>query len=146
VDFPEGRLNLYLTEMGEPIEGGIRLVVTEAGLGAPEKFQIGGVDLGEGRPIVVTDASRSFEITWDDYVAYAVRDESYWMAEANEVFLSHFQRRFDSAFLHYVSTTTFANDSYPGPLQHWGLTTLDHCVDVASVGNPRVRLIEVAGS
>ncbi|WP_221227158.1 hypothetical protein, partial [Novosphingobium sediminicola] len=48
------------------------------------------------------------------------------------------ERRSNSAFFRYVSATTFADDEYPGPLEHWSLTTLNHCVDVVSVGPPRV--------
>lgn len=145
VDFPNGNLNLYLTEIGEPSDNQLRIVVGEGLLGAPERIEVTGIDLGEGRPIALTDESRFFELTWDDYVAYAVRAESYWAAEPDEPpFVNHLSRRVNSAFLHFVSKTTFADDDYPGPLQHWALTTLNHCVDVVSVQPPRVASIHMA--
>jgi hypothetical protein len=115
-------------------------VVAEGLLGKPSPIDFAGIDLGHGRPIEITAESRHFELIWNDYVAYYVRNESYWAAEPNEApMVNHLERRFDSAFMSFVSTTTFADDDYPGPLQHWALTTLDHLVDVVSVEPPSIR-------
>ncbi len=139
MELPDGLLNLYLTDIGEPADNQLRIVVAEGLLGEQAKIDFDGVDWGEGRPIVVTDASQSYELCWDNYVAYAVRNESFWKAETSEPPSENMlERRFHSAFLRYVSETTFADDEYPGPLEHWSLTTLNHCVDVVSVGPPRV--------
>lgn len=143
MEFPEGNLNLYLTEIGEPSDNRLRIVVGEGLLGNLKKIEGWGVDLGEGRPIALGPQSRFFELSWDDYVAYAVRNESFWAAEPREPpFVKHLSRRFDSAFLQFVFATTFADDDFPGPLQHWALTTLNHCVDVVSVQPPRVVAID----
>jgi hypothetical protein len=147
VDFPGGHIDLYLTEIGEPSENRLRIVVAEGVLGNPSPINLAGVDLGEGRPIEITNESRRFELNWDDYVAYVVRNESFWKAEPEEPrMVNQLQRRFDSAFPEFVSTTTFADDDYPGPLQHWALTTLNHCVDVVSVQPPRVQQVAADGS
>lgn len=139
VEFPGGLIDFYITEIGEPAENRLRIVVAEGLLGKSAKIDIEGVDLGEGRPILVTDESRSYELHWDNYVAYSVRNESFWKEEKSELPRSGMlERRFNSAFFRYVSETTFADDEYPGPLEHWSLTTLNHCVDVVSVGPPRV--------
>lgn len=139
MEFPDGLLDLYVTEIGEPSENQLRIVVAEGLLGEPTQIDIDGIDLGEGRPILVTDRSRSFELRWDNYVAYAVRNESFWKAEDDELpRRKMLERRFDTAFFTYVSATTFADDEYPGPLEHWSLTSLNHSVDVVSVGPPRV--------
>ncbi|WP_426162697.1 hypothetical protein [Sandarakinorhabdus sp. DWP1-3-1] len=139
MEFPDGLLDLYLTNIGEPADNQLRIIVAEGLLGEPTKIDFDGVDLGEGRPIILTDAGRCYELRWDNYVAYAVRNESFWKAEPSEPScINMLERRFNSAFLRYVSETTFADDEYPGPLEHWSLTTLNHCVDVVSVGPPRV--------
>lgn len=141
MEFPNGLLDLYLTDIGEPSENQLRIVVVEGLLGEWAKIDVGGVDLGESRPILLTDESRSFELRWDNYVAYAVRNESFWKGEDDELPRGKMlERRFDTAFFQYVSATTFADDEYPGPLEHWSLTTLHHCVDVVSVGPPSVML------
>ena len=147
MDFPEGRMDFYLVEIGEPSENTLRIVVAEGVLGNPSPIELDGIDLGEGRPIEITEESRYFEINWDDYVAYFVRNESFWKAEPEEPrMINQLQRRFDSAFLEFVSTTTFADDEYPGPLQHWALYTMRHCVDVVSVQPPRIQPLVIKGS
>ena len=146
MEFPSGSLNLYVTEIGEPSENELRVVVAEGLLGEPTRITFASHHLGEGRPIEVTDASRSFEIWWPSYVAYAVRNESYWKVENGEPPLGdHLDRRYGSAFQRYVAETTFADDEYPGPLEHWQLTTLNHIVDVISVGAPIVRKVGSPG-
>lgn len=143
--FPKGLIDLYVTEIGEPSENELRIVVTEGLLGELSPIGIDGIDLGEGRPILITDESRSFELLWSNYVAYVVRNESYWKAEDGEPsFADNLERRFDSAFFRFVRETTFADDEYPGPLEHWALATLNHCVDVISVGPPNVTLLSSA--
>jgi hypothetical protein len=139
MDFPDGSLNLFVIEIGEPSQNELRVVLAEAELGEVEPLTFHDVDMGEGRSMIITDRSRHFELTWDGYVAYAVRNESYWKAEVGEpAFKSHLTSRVNSAFLQYVSATTFADDDYPGPLQHWALTSHTHCIDVVSVQPPRV--------
>ncbi len=141
--FPEGHLNLFVAKIDEPAVGQLRIVVAEGMLGDIEPIEFADIDLGEVRPIQVTDESRFFEIIWPHYVAYAVRNESYWKAEKQEPpFSKHLYRRFDSAFLAFVDAATFADDDYPGPLQHWALDTLNHCVDVVSVNPPSIKQIK----
>lgn len=145
--FPEGHINLFLTEIGEPAEKSLRIVVAEGVLGQTSPIKFDATDLGEGRPIEVTNESRHFELNWDYYVAYAVRNESFWKAEPQEPqMVNQLCRRVDSAFLEFVSTTTFADSNYPGPLQHWALSTLTHCVDVVSVQPPRIQQLKTKGS
>lgn len=147
MEFPKGPLNLFLTEIGEPSDNELRIVVAEGLLGEPMKIELEGIDLGEGREIEVSSMSHSFEINWDNYVAYVVRNESFWMAEKGEPPFSgdHLYQRFNSAFQRYVFSTTFGNDEYPGPLEHWCLNTLNHIVDVMSVGPPSVTPLSPAG-
>lgn len=146
MDFPKGPLNLYVTHLSEPSENELRIVVAEGILGETTAIQFAGLDLGEGRPIEISAESRSFELKWDSYVAYSVRNESYWKEEEGEPPLGdHLERRYGSAFQRYVSETTFADDEYPSPLEHWSLTTLNHIVDVISVGPPRVTKVRPAG-
>lgn len=146
VEFPKGHTDLYLIEIGE-LENGLRIVVAEGILGAPSPINFDDIDLGQGRPIEITEQSRKFELIWDEYVAYVVRSESYWQAEENQPPVKdQLERRYNSAFLDFLSKTTFANDDYPGPLQHWSLNTLNHCVDVVSTQPPHIKLITAEGS
>lgn len=86
--------------------------------------------------------SRAFELIWVDYVVYAVRNESYARIENDEVRSGDsLHARTNSAFMNYACAATIANDDYPGPLVHWALDTLNHCLDVISVEPPKVRAL-----
>jgi hypothetical protein len=145
MDFPTGRRNLYLTEIGEPFDNQLRVVICEAVLGDPATIDEKDFKIENVRPMEVTDQSRFFELYWANYVAYAIRNESYWRPEEGEAdFEGHLYQRLDSAFLRYVFATTFADNDYPGPLQNWALDTLNHCLDVVTTEGPEIRLLDPA--
>jgi hypothetical protein len=128
--------SLVLAEIGEPSNNDLRLLVVEAmPQGAPEQTPV-----GLATPIRPGDLSRGFELIWWRYVAYSVRNESYFQPEVSEQ-LGHgfLGTRQDTAFLNYVRGTTFADDQHPGPLEHWFLYTGWHCIDVVSDTAPEVR-------
>lgn len=127
---------LILAEISEPTTNDLRLVVVEA---KPQNMTVE-TTLGRAHPVLPDASSRAFELTWWRYVAYAVRNESYWKQESGEPSPSgRFGFRRDSAFLAYVAASTFATDDYPGPLAHWFLNSEWHCVDVASDTGPEIR-------
>lgn len=103
--------------------------------GAPEETEV-----GLATPIRPGALSRGFELIWWRYVAYSVRNESYFHPEVGEQLGQGFLgTRQDTAFLNYVQATTFADSRYPGPLTHWFLYTSWHCIDVVSDTGPEVR-------
>jgi len=128
--------SLVLAEIGEPSTNDLRVVVIEAmPQGAPRETLV-----GLATPIRPGNLSRGFELTWWRYVAYSVRNESYFRPEAGEQLGEGFLgRRQDTAFLGYVRATTFADKEFPGPLEHWFLYTGWHCIDVVSDTSPEVR-------
>lgn len=141
-EFPAGRLRLYMTDIGEPEDNRLRVVVMMTRLGESEDGPFG----GQARQILA-DPDTTFELTWDSYVAYAVRNESYAQLEEGESQPeSNLHVRQTSAFLEYVHKSTFASDDYPGPMQHWALYTLNHCLDVVSCAAPQIRRIEMKGA
>lgn len=144
MEFPAGRLNLYLTDISEPEDNSLRIVLCEAVLGRATSIEVGEVEIGDVRPMEIGDTSRVIEVYWSSYIAYAVRNESYWAQEAGELISdNHLYKKTKSAFLDYVLATTFATDEYPGPFEHWALDTLNHCVAVASTHPPRIRQLSI---
>src|SRR5690606_21028849 len=114
----------------------LRLVVVEA---KPQGVSVE-TSLGLAHPVLSDASSRGFELTWWKYVAYAVRNESYWKQEPAEPSPSGlFGSRPDSSFLTYVSASSFATDDYSGTLAHWFLNTEWHCVDVVSDTATEIR-------
>jgi hypothetical protein len=135
--------SLFVREIAEPSENSLRLMVEEAFvLPAEVTVAVGGTEITGGHPIRSVEGSRLFEIIWDRYVAYSVRNESYVSRDESEEFSGRFARIYSkSHFLDYVSRATFAKSEYPGPLQHIGLVSECHIIDVVSTEPPRVRQI-----
>ena len=134
--------SLWLADIGEPSNNELRVVVLEA-RPAPQPEQ---TLLGKAYPVRPDEKSRGFELIWDGYVAYSVRNESYFLREGGETLGHDLHKRTDSAFLNYVKTTTFATDDHPGPLTHWSLYTDWHCIDVVSAEPPQVRRLDASAT
>jgi hypothetical protein len=132
---------LYLTAITEPADNVLRLVIAEGRVLADE------VDgpappLTRGRPIVAAAESATYEVVFGDYVAYAVRNESYTVADPGEAFSGRAVGTYArSKFLDYVAAATIASPDHPGPHTHYGFNCLNHVVDVAAVSPPSVRAL-----
>lgn len=135
LDLPAGS-TLLLAEISEPSNNDLKVIVVEATPNGPAVE----TEVGLATSVGPTTSSRAFEFTWWRYVAYGVRNESYFRAEAGEQLGERlFGTRLDTAFLNYVRATTFASDDFPGPLKHWYLYTGWHCIDVISDTAPDIR-------
>lgn len=129
---------VYLREVSEPGNKQLRLVLEEATPARKlETVVLEGVKFSDLRALESTEFSRLFEVTWDSYIAYTVRDESvaafepYDVIESGRVVCVYSTSR----FLDYVSLATTAER----PFRHIGVHCLNHIVDVASMGLPVVR-------
>jgi hypothetical protein len=138
---------LFLRDVTEPEEKRLRLLVEEASVsGMPTSIMIGGTEIKDVRPVLSTDASRLFEISWNCYIAYSVRNESY--AARDEYDEVEWGQRVcaysKSRFLDYISYATFACAEYPGTFQHIGLACENHVVDIVSTDSPEIRRLRPA--
>jgi hypothetical protein len=141
---------LFLHSIGEPDEGGLRLIVHEARVGGPptaeelaaETLSAVRTILEGARAIEHGPGCDVFEIAWDQYIAYAVDNESYALPEPKEsigtgrVFIEYTK----SAYLDYLAKVSFASEDYPGPFKHWKLLCLDHIVNVVSTNEPTIKV------
>lgn len=130
---------LYLREVSEPRDNRLRLLVEEAtDAGPSQSIQLPGLDI-TGCPIESTLSCRLFELVWDFYVAYSVRNESFVARNETETYsgrlLNVYQK---SHFLAYVSAATFASNDHAGPLHHIGVNCLNHIIDVVSTKTPTI--------
>ncbi|MCR6663820.1 MAG: hypothetical protein NVV60_11930 [Luteimonas sp.] len=134
---------LYLEAVSEPHANGLRLVLSEGIVSdKTETLTIGDAEIPDVRPVEVTDSSRWFEVVWDTYISYSVRNESYCSWDKNEEWSGNAFRVYTkSMFLDFVSSSTFASDDYPGPFVHYEIVCSDHIIDVASEHPPTVRRV-----
>lgn len=135
--------SLLLREITEPSENALRLLLEEAFVLPREvTVAVGGTETKAGGPIRSIEGSRLFEVVWDFYVAYSVRNESYVARDECEEYSGRLARIYSkSHFIDYVSRATFACNEHPGTLRHIGLVSESHIVDVVSTDLPRVRQI-----
>ena len=134
---------LYLTDIGEPDENELRLVIEEAkAAGEREDLKIGETTIEGTRAILSTDDCAAYEITFEDYIGYSVLNESYVSGDDSEISEGRlFCIYTKSHYLDYIHNGTFASDDYPGPFKHYGFNCLNHIVDVASMSEPKIKQI-----
>jgi hypothetical protein len=132
--------HMFVASISEVSNNDLRVVVVEGRRNQTPTE----TEMGLAFPVKPDETCRAFRITWWGYVAYAVRNESYFRREEGEPDYRPLGVRTESAFLRYVAQTTFASDDYPGQLAHWVLYTEWHCIDVVSNIAPEVEEIPYA--
>ena len=86
-------------------------------------------------------------ITFEGYIMYTVRDESYSQYGQEEKSEGRVLKIFDeSILLDYVTKATFLQqlddgEWVPGKWKHYAILTQNHTVDVIAVDNPKIRRI-----
>lgn len=135
----ERESSLLLVRVGEPSTNDLRLVLLEM----KRQTVVVDTELGPANPVEPDETSRAFELTWWRYVAYSIRNESFYQPEEGQPSPEGLiGTREASAYLAYVSATTFASNDYPGPLTHWFVNAEWHCIDVVSDSAPEVRELD----
>ena len=134
---------LYLTDISEPEDNVLRLVIEEArASGEPEEVRIGEVLLSGVSPVVSDEHCNAYEVVFSSYVAYCVRNESFTLQGKSEEFVGRlFCVYSKSHFLDHVRVATFASDDFPGKLNHYGINCLNHIADVVSVEEPAINIL-----
>jgi hypothetical protein len=139
----------YLATLSEPEDNCLRIVLEEARADGPvvEHGRDGRKLAFPAKAIETTPGCARFEIHFDSYIAYAVRDESYAQYTERDAFEGVYAQIYSqSLFLDFVSEGTFATADYPGPFVHYGFSTLNHLVDVVSCKTPRIECSTITAS
>ena len=103
--------------------------------------------LAKTRPIEINER-RQYEIYFQDYILYQVRNESYCSFDHDEIRRGRYLITFEkSKLLSYLSSVTFVgqlSDSsfYPGKWTHYGIYTQRHVIDVISHIPPVITVCE----
>lgn len=132
-EIPRAEHGYFLLSLEEPEVNELRIVLIEA---ASEPH--GPTPIGYGHEIT-TVSTAHYEVFWGDYIAYAVRNERYARARADDApETPQLRERPGSPFLDYIGAATTAGDLHAGALSHWELVCLDHVIDVVSATPPMV--------
>jgi hypothetical protein len=137
---------IFVSEISEPEQNVLRLVLQEAEVSSETvSHNIGGAVIENLHPIRSTERSRTFELTWKQYVAYSVTNESFALPDDSfEVKASGrlFRTYSKSHFLEFVSRSTIATERYPGPYMHFCVVSECHAIDVISTRLPEVQILQ----
>jgi hypothetical protein len=147
-DFLDSVKYLYLRQLFEPRENSLSVTVQEAvtNPAAPVREMHSKLPelrkLAKGASLIESnDACRTFELTWNRYVAYLVTEEMVGSCGSyeDEKFTGKLFRIYSkSHFLDHLARDTGAHWE---PIQHFKLTCLNHLVDVAAYAAPEIRLL-----
>jgi hypothetical protein len=107
-----------------------------------EEYKVGEITL-EGKPVIIDENSPIIQIDFENYISYSITNESYTQLEEYEVFAGMAFRNYSkSKFLDFVNAHTFASMDYPGPFKHYGMSCIDHIVNIASTSSPIITELE----
>ena len=134
---------LYLQSISEPDLNALKLVLSEGIVSdRTETLAVGTTEISGLRAVEVAEKSRHFEVVWESYISYAIRDESYCDWDKQEAWTgSTFRVYSRSKFLDFVTSGTFASATFPGPFVHYEIICCDHIIDVASQYPPTIRIV-----
>ena len=82
-------------------------------------------------------------LTFDWYIAYSVRNESFTVIDEYEMYKgSAFAVYSKSRYLDFIEVGTIADDIHPGLFKHYGIHALNHIIDVVSTEPPSISVIQ----
>lgn len=103
-------------------------------------------DILNGSRPLLPDEQRVCEIRFDNYLIYQVGNESFCSGDPNERYSGRFLRVYDSSvLLAHLGDFTDAQmlrdgTYYPKKWTHYRIITLNHIIDVVSLGEPTVNI------
>ena len=89
---------------------------------------------------VYPDNENTYEIYFENYVMYQVRNESFAAFDEDEVRCGNRLINFEkSKLLDYVKTVVWADEKYFGGYKHYGIYTENQIIDVISQVEPTIK-------
>ena len=136
------RLNyVYLTEIGEPKDNVLELVIEQA-LASDFREELDGLGTSPDEPVGAGELLETYRIEFPNYIAYAIRDESFARNDTLEAYEGTLARLYrESKFLEYVDATSTGlrtKDTH----KHYSLLCLEHVVEVVSTDTPDLTLLD----
>jgi hypothetical protein len=140
--------DVFFFGLKEPEVNELKLYFSKSKISdTPERLIIGEKDFGDSYSINTDNNSPIIQIHFQSYIAYSVRNESFTVWDDYEEFEGKIFRIYKkSRYLDFVSVGTFATEEFPGPFKHYGISCLDHIVDIVTISEPFVTEVETPSS
>ncbi|KRE38177.1 hypothetical protein [Paenibacillus sp. Soil522] len=132
--------DVFFLGLTEPEVNVLRLYFSRSKMSdTPEPLIVGEKDFGDSYSINMDKNSPLIQIDFDTYIAYSIRNESFTSWDDYEEFEGKIFRIYKkSRYLDFISVGTYATEDFPGPFKHYGISCLDHIVDIVSASEPVV--------
>jgi len=85
----------------------------------------------------------SYEIVFENYIMYQIRNESFANPDENSKILGkYFMIIKNSSYLKMVKNITFYNDIFDDKYMHYGIFSWNHVIDIISAEEPKIAKLE----
>ena len=130
--------DIYLDQIFETIDNHLRLIFNRSKTSdIAETITIGEIEIKDSYSIDIDETKPQIQMDFEWYIGYSVRNESYTVWDDYEEFDVKIFRIFSkSRYLDFISISTIATEEYPGPYKHYGMSCLNHVIDVVSNTDP----------
>ena len=138
----------YILNINDNIDNVLKIIVSlpYSGEKGSEASNTGNKDLDEilkkAYPVLI-DYNEIYEITFESYIMYQTRNESFaYLDENSKVLGEYFTIIKNSSYLKMVKSITFYNDIFDDKYMHYGIFSWNHVVDIISAEEPKIAKLE----
>ena len=134
----------YILNINDNVDNVLKIIVSlpYSGEKGSEASNTGNKDLDEilkkAYPVLI-DYNEIYEITFESYIMYQTRNESFAYPDENSKVLGeYFTIIKNSSYLKMVKSITFYNDMFDDKYMHYGIFSWNHVVDIISAEEPKI--------
>jgi len=138
----------YILNINDNVDNVLKIMVSlpYSGEKGSEASNTGNKDLDEilkkAYPVLI-DYNEIYEITFESYIMYQTRNESFAYADENSKVLGeYFTIIKNSSYLKMVKSITFYNDIFDDKYMHYGIFSWNHVIDIISAEEPKIVKLE----
>ena len=138
----------YILNINDNIDNVLKIIVSlpYSGEKGSEASNTGNKDLDEilkkAYPVLI-DYNEIYEITFESYIMYQTRNESFaYLDENSKVLGEYFTIIKNSSYLKMVKSITFYNDIFDDKYMHYGIFSWNHVIDIISAEEPKIAKLE----
>ena len=138
----------YILNINDNVDNVLKIIVSlpYSGEKGAEASNAGNKDLDEilkkAYPILI-DYNEIYEITFESYIMYQTRNESFaYLDENSKVLGEYFTIIKNSSYLKMVKSITFYNDIFDDKYMHYGIFSWNHVIDIISAEEPKIAKLE----
>ena len=138
----------YILNINDNIDNVLKIIVSlpYSGEKGSEASNTGNKNLDEilkkAYPVLI-DYNEIYEITFESYIMYQTRNESFAYPDENSKVLGeYFTIIKNSSYLKMVKNITFYNDIFDDKYIHYGIFSWNHVVDIISAEEPKIVKLE----